>query len=133
EAMETTGGDLAAAGSILQGRMAGWADRVAQPVTEAVHRHRPAAIVTSLFGVEVMSKVSPPCPWAIINSTFYVGPDPPRPLAADWGPRAIPLISRYASLLGSASLVLHATDRHFDLDFDGLPTRHHYVGPLGIW
>src|SRR5206468_319444 len=63
----------------------------------------------------------------------YVGPDPPRPLEEDWGPRAIPLISRYASLLASASLVLHATDPTFDLGFDGLPPRHHYVGPLGIW
>jgi MGT family glycosyltransferase len=35
--------------------------------------------------------------------------------------------------LASASLVLHATDPTFDLGFDGLPPRHHYVGPLGIW
>ncbi|HYU58665.1 MAG TPA: nucleotide disphospho-sugar-binding domain-containing protein [Actinomycetota bacterium] len=113
--------------------MADWARRAAGPVADAVRGHHPSAIVTSLFGVEVLSEVSPPCPWAVINSTFYVGPDPPRPLEEDFGPRAIPLISRYASLLGSASLVLHATDPSFDLEFDGLPPRHHYVGPLGIW
>jgi UDP:flavonoid glycosyltransferase YjiC (YdhE family) len=133
DAMEMTGGDLSAAGPIVQDRMTGWAERVAEPVADAIRSQQPAAIVTSLFGVEVMSKVSPPCPWAVINSTFYVGPEPPRPLAEDWGPRAIPLISGYASLLDSASLVLHATDRLFDLGFDGLPQRHHYVGPLGIW
>jgi hypothetical protein len=35
--------------------------------------------------------------------------------------------------LGSPDLVLHATDPVFDLSFEGLPERHHYVGPLGIW
>ena len=49
------------------------------------------------------------------------------------GTRAIPLLSRYAALLESASLVLHATDQVFDFAFDRLPARHHYVGPLGIW
>jgi len=28
---------------------------------------------------------------------------------------------------------LHATDQVFDYGFAGLPSRHHYVGPLGIW
>jgi len=133
EAMDATGGDLFASGPIVQHRMAEWAGRVAEPVAVAVRDHRPAAVVTSLFGVEVLTEVSPPCPWAVINSTFYVGPDPPRPMEEDFGPRAIPLIARYASLLGSASVILHATDRTFDLGFDGLPARHHYVGPLGIW
>jgi len=133
DAMTSTGGDLVAAGPIVQARMADWAGWVAEPVADAVRHHHPGAVMTSLFGVEVMSSVSPSCPWAVINSTFYVGPDPPRPLEQDFGPRAIPLIARYASLLGSASLVLHATDPHFDLAFDGLPPRHHYVGPLGIW
>jgi UDP:flavonoid glycosyltransferase YjiC (YdhE family) len=133
DAMEATGGDLVAAGPIVQDRMAEWAGRVARPIAVAVRQHHPAAIVTSLFGVEALGLVSPPCPWAIINSTFYVGPDPPRPLEEDFGPRAIPLIARFASLLGQASLVLHATDPVFDLAFDGLPAHHHYVGPLGIW
>jgi UDP:flavonoid glycosyltransferase YjiC (YdhE family) len=132
-AMEATGGDLAAAGLILQDRLAEWAGRAAEPIAAAVRVHHPAAIVTSLFGVEALTNASPPCPWVVVNSTFYVGPDMPRPLEEDWGPRAIPLISRYASLLESASLVLHATDASFDFAFQGLPARHHYVGPLGIW
>ena len=133
EAMATTSGDLVAAGPIVQQRMAAWAREAAAPVSEAITRLRPDCVVTSLFGVEVLQVASPPCPWAVINSTFYVGPNPPRPIEQDIGPRAIPLLSRYASLLGSADLVLHATDRVFDFSFDRLPPRHHYVGPLGIW
>jgi len=133
EAMAITSGDLAAAGPIVQQRMASWAREVAAPVSEAITRLRPHCVVTSLFGVEVLQVASPPCPWAVINSTFYVGPNPPRPIEQDIGPRAIPLLSRYASLLASANLVLHATDQVFDFAFDRLPPRHHYVGPLGIW
>ena len=133
EAMATTSGDLAAAGPIVQQRMASWARELAAPVSEAITRLRPDCVVTSLFGVEVLQVASPPCPWAVINSTFYVGPNPPRPIEQDIGPRAIPLLSRYASLLASANLVLHATDQVFDFAFDRLPPRHHYVGPLGIW
>jgi UDP:flavonoid glycosyltransferase YjiC (YdhE family) len=133
DAMARSGGDLAAAGPLVERSMSDWADQVAEPVADFVRHEHPDAIVTSLFGVEVLKNVAPACPWAIVNSTFYVGPNPPRPMERDFGPRAIPLIGRYASLLGSASLVLHATDRLFDLDFDGLPSHHHYVGPLGIW
>jgi len=133
EAMATTSGDLAAAGPIVQQRMASWARELAAPVSEAITRLRPDCVVTSLFGVEVLQVASPPCPWAVINSTFYVGPNPLRPIEQDIGPRAIPLLSRYASLLESANLVLHATDQVFDFSFDRLPPHHHYVGPLGIW
>src|SRR5262249_4878178 len=76
---------------------------------------------------------APDCPWAVVNSTFYVGPNPPRPMEEDFSPRAIPTISRFAGLLGAADLVLHATDQTFDLSFDGLPEGHHYVGPRALW
>ena len=133
DAMAATNGDLVAAGPIVQERMAAWAHEVAAPVSRVILRLRPDCVVTSLFGVEVLQVASPPCPWAVINSTFYVGPNPPRPIEQDIGPRAIPLLSRYASLLGAAGLVLHATDQVFDFSFDRLPPRHHYVGPLGLW
>ena len=89
-------------------------------------------MITSLFGVEAVDAACPPVPWAVINSTFYIGPNPPRPLEEDIAPRAIPLIRRYAELLDAPDLVLHATDQVFDYSFDRLPSRHHYVGPL-IW
>lgn len=133
EAMSKTDGDLKAAGPLVQQRMTAWAQTVADPVAEAVRLDHPNAVLTSLFGVEVLHLVSPSCPWAVVNSTFYVGPNAPRPLEDDFGPRAIPLIARYASLLGSPDLVLHATDPVFDLSFEQLPRGHHYVGPLGIW
>ncbi|HEX9298734.1 MAG TPA: nucleotide disphospho-sugar-binding domain-containing protein [Actinomycetota bacterium] len=133
DAMAAADGDLVTAGPIVQERMATWADDVSGPVARAVETHRPDALVTSLFGVEALHKAEPPCPWVVVNSTFYVGPDPPRPVALDFGPRALPLIERYASLLASPDLVLHATDPAFDLSLEGLPERHHYVGPLGIW
>lgn len=133
DGMASTGGDLAAAGPVVRERMSGWAHEVARPVAEIVRDRAPAAVVTSLFGVEVLHAVAPNCPWAVVNSTFYVGPNPPRPFEKDFGPRAIPLLARYASLLESADLVLHATDPVFDFSFDRLPERHRYVGPLGIW
>jgi len=133
DAMAAADGDLAAAGPIVRERMTAWADDVAGPIARAVRTHRPDVLVTSLFGVEAVHNADPPCPWVVVNSTFYVGPDPPRPLEADFGPRALPLIKGYASLLGSPDLVLHATDLIFDLSFDKLPEKHHYVGPLGIW
>jgi hypothetical protein len=133
DAMSATDSDHAAAGPIVQQRMTAWAEAVARPVRDALLLDPPDAVVTSLFGVEVLELVEPSCPWAVVNSTFYVGPNPPRPLEEDFGPRAIPLIARFASLLGSADLVLHATDLVFDLSFDRLPQGHHYVGPLGTW
>jgi len=133
DAMQATGGDLAKAGPMVQRGMTVWAHDVAEPIYLSVERHRPTAIVTSLFGVEAVDASCPPCPWAVINSTFYIGPNPPRPVEQDIGPRALPLIKRYAELLESPDLVLHATDQVFDYSFERLPSRHHYVGPLGIW
>src|SRR3989442_8362886 len=133
EAMQATGGDLAKAGPMLQRGLTVWAHDVAQPLSLSIGRQRPTAIVTSLFGVEAVDATCPSSPWAVVNSTFYIGPHPPRPVEEDFGPRALPLIKRYAELLEAPDLVLHATDQVFDYAFDGLPSRHHYVGPLGIW
>lgn len=133
EAMAATNGDLVAAGPILQAHMGRWAQEAAGPIADAMRRHRPAAVVTSLFGVEAVGLAAPTCPWAVVNSTFYIGPDASRSLEQDFGPRAIPLIARYANLLASPDLVLHATDPFFDFGRDRLPPRHHYVGPLGVW
>ncbi|HEX9466856.1 MAG TPA: nucleotide disphospho-sugar-binding domain-containing protein [Acidimicrobiia bacterium] len=133
DGMAASGGDLSAAGPMVKDRMTAWARETASPVADVVREFGPAVVVTSLFGVEVLTAVSPSCPWAVVNSTFFVGPNPPRPLEADFGPRAVALIGHFAALLGSADLVLHATDRIFDFSFAGLPADHHYVGPLGVW
>src|SRR5438105_3857490 len=133
DAMQATGGDLARAGPMLQRGLTVWAHDVAQPLSQSIERQRPTAIVTSLFGVEAVDATCPSSPWAVVNSTFYIGPHPPRPVEDDIGPRALPLVKRYAELLEAPDLVLHATDQVFDYSFDRLPSRHHYVGPLGIW
>jgi UDP:flavonoid glycosyltransferase YjiC (YdhE family) len=133
EAMAATGGDPVAAGPLVQEQMTAWAQEVARPTSDAVRRVRPDALLTSLFGVEALHLLSPSAPWAVINSTFALGGDHQRPLDEDFGPRAVPLIARYQSLLDSASLVLHATDPVFDFGGEELPPHHRYVGPLGIW
>src|SRR2546430_1453640 len=133
DAMQATGGDLARAGPMLQRGLTVWAHDVAQARCESSARQRPTAIVSSLFGVEAVDAACPSSPWAVVNSTFYIGPHPPRPVEDDIGPRALPLIKRYAELLEAPDLVLHATDQVFDYSFDRLPSRHHYVGPLGVW
>ncbi len=133
EAMASTGGDMAAAGPLVEERLATWAQEVAQSISGAATELQADAVVTSLFGVEAVQRAEPAGPWAVINSTFYVGPNPPRQLEDDIGPRAIPLLRRYARLVTEADMVLHATDQVFDFSFDRLPPGHHYVGPLGIW
>jgi UDP:flavonoid glycosyltransferase YjiC (YdhE family) len=133
EAMAATGGDLRAAGPVVEGRLAAWARQTAAAVQAPVRRVQPDAVVTSLFGVEVVQQAAPACPWAVINSTFYLGPDPPRPIEDDIAPRAVPLLRRYARLMTAADMVLHATDQVFDLSFNRLPAGHHYAGPLGLW
>jgi UDP:flavonoid glycosyltransferase YjiC (YdhE family) len=133
DAMRATGGDLTAAGPLVEEQMGEWARELAASISGFVSEMRPRAVVTSLFGVEVLKEAELRCPWAVVNSTFYIGPNPPRPLEQDFGPRAVPLVSRYASLVDSADMVLHATDRVFDFSFDRLPPGHHYAGPLGVW
>ena len=96
-AMETTGGDTSAAGPLVRDEMSEWARDMAGPVTDALDGYSPATAVTSLFGVEVMAETEPQYPWAVINSTFYVGPRPPRSIEEDFAPRAVPLIQRFAS------------------------------------
>ena len=133
DAMAATGGDIVAAGPIVEDRLAAWAREASVPVADEIRQRAPTAVVTSLFGVEVVKEAGPECAWAVVNSTFYVGPRPPRPLEEDVGPRAVPLLGRYARLIGAADMVLHATDQIFDFSFQGLPAGHHYVGPLGLW
>jgi hypothetical protein len=112
--------------------MTAWARDTARPVEDALDEIHPDVVLTSQFDVEVLETVSPSCPWPVVNRTFYVGPNPPRPLEDDFAPRAIPLIAHYGMLLDAADLVIRASDHVFDLGFDALPPRHAYVGPIGI-
>lgn len=91
-------------------------------------------MVTSVFGVGAVQTAcqGSSVPWCVINSTFYIGPEPPRSLESDFSARATPLIRYFGSRLGEARPALHATDRLFDYNNARVPPSHHYVGPL-IW
>ncbi len=125
---------LAEQGQVITDEIAAWSADVGTLVSGMIERDRPDAIVTSLFGVGAADFAASKAaiPWAVVNSTFYVGPNAPRPLAADFGPRAIPLIESFLPSVDRATLVLHASDQVFDFDHGSLPENHRYVGPL-IW
>ena len=94
---------------------------------------RPDIILTTLFGTCVgwgLHTLSGK-PWAALNSTFYIGPNPPRPLARDFSVKAADIFT-YSVIpyLEESALVLHATDPQFDYDVRGLPSNHIYTGPL---
>ena len=129
-------GDLSLAeqGRVITDEIAAWSEDVGALVSGVIERERPDTIVTSLFGIGAADFAASRAaiPWAMVNPTFYVGPNPPRPLDADFGPRAIPLIEYFLPLVDRATLVLHASDQVFDFDHDDLPENHRYVGPL-IW
>lgn len=124
----------AAQGELVQQRTAAWARELATTVQSLIREHKPDLLLTSLFGVGVAHLASSgmDLPWCVINSTFYVGPNPPRALEADFSGRAVPLIRYFVPLLAQAHLVLHATDPIFDYNYADFPPTHHYVGPL-IW
>ena len=102
-AMVAKGGDIVAAGPIVEEKMAQWAEEVAEPIVHATAERQHDTVVTSLFGVEVVRRGLPPWPCAVINSTFYLGPKPARPLEEDIGARAVPLLSSYARPVSDAT------------------------------
>jgi UDP:flavonoid glycosyltransferase YjiC (YdhE family) len=115
-------------------RLAAWAEDVAPAAERVVKTHRPDALLTSFFG-GMMTKLvaeSTALPWVVVNSTFYVG-TMRLPLEEDFFPRTRVMFRDFLiPPMECATLVLHATDQKFDFDFQDLPPRHHYVGPL-LW
>ena len=113
--------------------IAGWREALIPSARNLLSEVMPDAIVTSFFGTCIGSQLSglSGTPWIALNSTFYIGPDPPRPLERDFSARAADIF-KYSVVpyLGAASLVLHATDRRFDYDHRNMPPNHRYTGPL---
>ena len=116
----------------LRDRMISWAERLAPAIERAAEEQRADVLVAALFGSGAVRLAAERrgLPWVGVNSTFYVGPNPPRPLEADFGTRMLLFRDFFAPNLDRATLVLHASDREFDFGFDGLPPHHHYMGPL---
>src|SRR5437588_8574112 len=119
-------------GERFRDELADWSLRVAEVATGLMQNSRPDLILTSLFGIGAAALAAGPTPLVMVNSTFYVGPNPPRPRAADFSARALPLFDYLVPMEERAGLVLHATDQVFDFGNDRLPPTHRYVGPL-IW
>ena len=109
-----------------------WAPRLKPLIEAAAKAHRSEILVASLFsaGPVRLTAESAGLRWAAVNSTFYVGPDPPRPPEEDFGSRAPLFAGYFAPNMHQADRVMHASDRAFDFDFSGLPKHHCYVGPL---
>ncbi len=126
------GRDSVEQGKIMLGMFEDWSQDVASPVLDLVREYRADLLVTSLFGARVAESAGSATAWAVVNSTFYVGPDPPRARELDFAPRSVPLMENFAAIMEGAPLVLHATDQEFDYGYTLLPQQHHYVGPL-LW
>lgn len=111
----------------------GWRKRLEATAAELLATTQPDLIVTSLFGTCIGSELARLSgkPWVAVNSTYYIGPNPPRPMERDFSARATDIF-RYSVIpyLTEAALVLHATDAWFDYDHRGIPLNHHYIGPL---
>lgn len=126
--------DPSVAAERIVDRLVAWSGRLAPLVERAAEAHGAEVLVSSLFGAAAAHLVAARrgLPWAAVNSTFYIGPNPPRPPELDFGPRAPVFTDFFAPNLDRATLALHACDRAFDLGFGGMPAHHRYVGPL-LW
>jgi UDP:flavonoid glycosyltransferase YjiC (YdhE family) len=131
---ETEGLPPHAQGELVQRRLAEWSSEAATAVQHLLEERHSDLLLTSLFGASIAHTAAAPSstPWGVVNSTFYVGPKPPRPLEVDFASRAVPLVRYLVTHLNHAAVVLHATDARFDYDHTALPPRHQYVGPL-LW
>jgi UDP:flavonoid glycosyltransferase YjiC (YdhE family) len=110
-----------------------WAEHCAPTVGRIVQQINPVLLISSLFCASLANLLAKRLgvPWCFVNPSFYFGDLGVRAweedfvgLAAGW--------FRYILLphCDQADLVLHATDREFDPPPYGLPSHHHYIGPL---
>jgi UDP:flavonoid glycosyltransferase YjiC (YdhE family) len=110
-----------------------WAERCVPIVDPIVQEIQPDCLISSLFCTSLTNLLGKRfgIPWCFVNPSFYFGDHGIRSwegdfvgLAAGW--------FRYILLphCDQADLVLHATDREFDPAPPGLPSHHHYIGPL---
>ena len=75
--------------------------------------------MTSLVGAGIARQIAGKAgvPFCVMNSDFYIGPDPPRSLEEDFDERSRPEVEYLAEQMQHADLVLHAVDQIFDYGF----------------
>jgi UDP:flavonoid glycosyltransferase YjiC (YdhE family) len=119
-------------GERIRDRLIRWSGRLAPAIEEAVEARHPDVLLGGLFGSGPIRLAAERrgLPWVGVNSSFYIGPSPPRAPELEFGPRTPLFRDFFAPNLDSATLVLHASDREFDFGFDRLPPHHRYAGPL---
>jgi UDP:flavonoid glycosyltransferase YjiC (YdhE family) len=131
------GNDLRAEESILDYLerdpiLTGWSNEVLPEVRELAEQFQPDLIVSQLFCMELASRLSGQVrrPWCLVNPGVYFGPGA-RDIDLDYvGLDRTYFFRLFASLVETASLVLHGTDPVFDPPPAALLSHHRYVGPL---
>ncbi len=109
-----------------------WSNEVLPELMELTERFQPELIVSQLFCMELASRLSGQSrrPWCLVNPGVYFGPGA-RAVDLDYvGLDRTYFFPLFASLVETASLVLHGTDPVFDPPPAALPPHHRYVGPL---
>ena len=109
-----------------------WSNEVLRELVELAERFQPDLIVSQLFCMELASRLSAQSrrPWCLVNPGVYFGPGA-RAVELDYaGLDRSYFFPLFASLVETASLVLHGTDPVLDPPPAALPTHHRYVGPL---
>jgi UDP:flavonoid glycosyltransferase YjiC (YdhE family) len=112
-----------------------WANALAPVIPSQIKRSSTDIVIGSMFCLPLAIIVARELevPVVSLNPGPYVGPNPPRAFEDDY-PGLNLWWFEHCVLppIQQSDYVLHATDQEFDLDFNGLPDNHHYVGPL-IW
>lgn len=112
--------------------LTGWSNEVLPEVRELAERFQPDLIVSQLFCMELASRLSGQVRrrWCLVNPGVYFGPGA-RDVNLDYvGLDRTYFFPLFASLVETASLVLHGTDPVLDPPPAALPRHHRYVGPL---
>jgi hypothetical protein len=73
----------------LRDRLITWAEKLAPVIERAAEEQCADVLVAALFGSGAVRLAAERrgLPWVAVNSTFYIGPNPPRPLETDFGTR----------------------------------------------
>ena len=113
-----------------------WAT-LTQPIVQVdVSKIKPDLIISTLFcmGLADALATNLNIPWCFVNPSFYFGDHSPRRWEEDWYGAFVPWFAEncFLPLSRRANIVLHATDREFDMQPSQVPPNHHYVGFL-LW